>query len=193
MPRGQPKIVIDLSIDVNGILEVTAKEESTGKTNNIKITNDKGRLSKEQIEEMVKAAEKYKEEDEKNKQLLEAKNELENYLYNTKNSVATKAEGAPETFDEVKAEIDPIVEEGLKWFEENPKLEIEDYKNKQKEYEAKIKPLITKLYGAVPPQGETVASGTGPAPFETTSSAGFNAGGEGGPKVKVNIDNNDLD
>jgi heat shock protein 1/8 len=193
MPRGQPKIVIDLSIDVNGILEVTAKEESTGKTNNIKITNDKGRLSKEQIEEMVKAAEKYKEEDEKNKQLLEAKNELENYLYNTKNSVATKAEGAPETFDEVKAEIDPIVEEGLKWFEENPKLEIEDYKNKQKEYEAKIKPLITKLYGAVPPQGETVASGTGPAPFETTSSAGFNANGEGGPKVKVNIDNEDLD
>jgi L1 cell adhesion molecule like protein len=190
MPRGQPKIVIDLSIDVNGILEVTAKEESTGKTNNIKITNDKGRLSKEQIEEMVKAAEKYKEEDEKNKQLLEAKNELENYLYNTKNSVATKAEGAPENFDEVKAEIVPIVEEGLKWFEENPKLEIEDYKNKQKEYEAKLKPLITKLYGAVPPQGETVASGTGPAPFETSSSAGFNVGG--GPNVKVNIDN-DLD
>jgi L1 cell adhesion molecule like protein len=194
MPRGQPKIVIDLSIDVNGILEVTAKEESTGKTNNIKITNDKGRLSKEQIEEMVKAAEKYKEEDEKNKQLMDAKNDLENYLYNTKNSVATKAEGAPETFDEVKAEIDPIVEEGLKWFEENPKLEIEDYKNKQKEYEAKLKPLITKLYGAVPPQGETVASGSGPAPFETSSSAGFGGvGGEGGPKVKVNIDNNDLD
>ena len=189
MPRGQPKIVIDLSIDVNGILEVTAKEESTGKTNNIKITNDKGRLSKEQIEEMVKSAEKYKEEDEKNKQLMDAKNDLENYLYNTKNSVATKAEGAPETFDEVKAEIDPIVEEGLKWFEENPKLEIEDYKNKQKEYEAKLKPLITKLYGAVPPQGETVASGSGPSPFETSSSAGFS----GGPNVKVNIDNDDLD
>ena len=66
MPRGQPKITIDLSIDVNGILEVSAKEESTGKTNNIKITNDKGRLSKEQIDEMVKAAEKYKDEDEKN-------------------------------------------------------------------------------------------------------------------------------
>lgn len=189
MPRGQPKIVIDLSIDVNGILEVTAKEESTGKTNNIKITNDKGRLSKEQIEEMVKSAEKYKEEDEKNKQLMDAKNDLENYLYNTKNSVATKAEGAPETFDEVKAEIDPIVEEGLKWFEENPKLEIEDYKNKQKEYEAKLKPLITKLYGAVPPQGETVASGSGPSPFETSSSAGSS----GGPNVKVNIDNDDLD
>jgi len=164
MPRGQPKIVIDLSIDVNGILEVTAKEESTGKTNNIKITNDKGRLSKEQIEEMVKAAEKYKEDDEKNKQLIEAKNELENYLYNTKNALSTKAEGAPENFDEIKAQIDPIVDEGLKWFEDNPKLEVEDYKNKQKEYEDKIKPLITKLYGAVPPMG----SGMGGSPFSTS-------------------------
>ena len=172
MPRGQPKIVIDLSIDVNGILEVTAKEESTGKTNNIKITNDKGRLSKEQIEEMVKNAEKYKEEDEKNKQLIEAKNELENYLYNTKNSLSTKAEGSPENFDEIKSEIDPIVEEGIKWLEDNPKLDIQDYKNKYKEYEDKIKPLITKLYGAVPPAGSQMFSGSGPPPFQTETTSG---------------------
>lgn len=173
MPRGQPKIVIDLSIDVNGILEVTAKEESTGKTNNIKITNDKGRLSKEQIEEMVKAAEKYKEDDEKNKQLIEAKNELENYLYNTKNSLSTKSEGAPENFDEIKAQIDPVVDEALKWFEDNPKLDIQEYKNKQKECEDKIKPLITKLYGAVPPMGGMggMEMGTGPPPFATSEDA----------------------
>jgi L1 cell adhesion molecule like protein len=148
MPRGHPKIVIDLSVDVNGILEVTAKEESTGKTNNIKITNDKGRLSKEQIEEMVKAAEKYKEEDEKQKAVVEARNDLENYLYGVKNSIATKAEGAPPNFDEVKGEIDPIVEEGMKWFEENPKETAEVYKNKQKEYTEKIQPLLMKLQGA---------------------------------------------
>jgi L1 cell adhesion molecule like protein len=147
MPRGQPKIVIDLSVDVNGILEVTAKEESTGKSNNIKITNDKGRLSKEQIEEMVKAAEKYKEEDEKLKAIVEARNDLENYLYGVKNSIATKAEGAPPNFDEIKAEIDPIVEEGMKWFEENPKETAEVYKNKQKEYTDKIQPLLMKLQG----------------------------------------------
>ena len=147
MPRGHPKIVIDLSVDVNGILEVTAKEESTGKTNNIKITNDKGRLSKEQIEEMVKAAEKYKEEDEKQKAVVEARNDLENYLYGVKNSIATKAEGAPPNFDEIKAEIDPIVEEGMKWFEENPKETAEVYKNKQKEYTDKIQPLLMKLQG----------------------------------------------
>lgn len=150
MPRGQPKIVIDLSVDVNGILEVTAKEESTGKTNNIKITNDKGRLSKEQIEEMVKSAEKFKEEDEKMKQVIEAKNDMENYLYSVKNSISTKAEGAPPNFDEVKSEIDPIVEEAFKWFEENPKEEPEVYRNKQKEYSDKITPLLTKLQGSQP-------------------------------------------
>jgi len=147
MPRGQPKIVIDLSVDVNGILEVTAKEESTGKTNNIKITNDKGRLSKEQIEEMVKAAEKFKEEDEKMKQVVEARNDLENYLYGVRNSMSTKAEGAPPNFDEIKKDIDPIVDEGMKWFEENPKETAEVYKNKQKEYTDKIQPLLMKLQG----------------------------------------------
>jgi len=153
MPRGTPKIVIDLSVDVNGILEVTAKEESTGKTNNIKITNDKGRLSKEQIEEMVKAAEKFKEEDEKLKAVVEAKNDLENYLYGVRNSMSTKGEVAPPNFDEIKKELDPIVEEGMKWFEENPKETAEVYKNKQKEYTDKIQPLLMKLQTAPPPEG----------------------------------------
>ena len=153
MPRGTPKIVIDLSVDVNGILEVTAKEESTGKTNNIKITNDKGRLSKEQIEEMVKAAEKFKEEDEKLKLVVEAKNDLENYLYGVRNSMSSKGDVAPPNFDEVKKELDPIVEEGLKWFEENPKETAEVYKNKQKEYTDKIQPLLMKLQNAPPPEG----------------------------------------
>ncbi len=154
MPRGQPKITIDLSLDVNGILEVTAKEESTGKTNNIKITNDKGRLSKEQIDEMIKSAEKFKDEDEKQKEIIVSKNDLENYLYGVKNSISTKAEGAPPIFDEVKGEIDPIVEEGLKWFEENPKEEAEVYKNKQKEITDKVQPLLMKLQGGnMFPQG----------------------------------------
>jgi L1 cell adhesion molecule like protein len=153
MPRGTPKIVIDLSVDVNGILEVTAKEESTGKTNNIKITNDKGRLSKEQIEEMVKAAEKFKEEDEKLKAVVEAKNDLENYLYGVRNSMSSKGEVAPPNFDEIKKELDPIVDEGMKWFEENPKETAEVYKNKQKEYTDKIQPLLMKLQSAPPPEG----------------------------------------
>ena len=147
MPRGQPKITIDLSVDANGILEVTAKEESTGKTNNIKITNDKGRLTKEQIDDMIKTAEKFRKEDEEQKEIIESKNDLENYLYGVKNSLSTKAEGAPPNYDEVKAEIDPIVEEGLKWFDENPKETSETYKNKRKEVVDKIQPLLMKLQG----------------------------------------------
>jgi L1 cell adhesion molecule like protein len=147
MPRGQPKITIDLSVDANGILEVTAKEESTGKTNNIKITNDKGRLSQEQIDEMIKTAEKFKKEDEIQKEIIESKNDLENYLYGVKNSLSTKAEGAPPNFDDVKAEIDPIVDEGLKWFEENTKATVDEYKNKRKELVDKIQPLLMKLQG----------------------------------------------
>ena len=153
MPRGQPKITIDLSVDANGILEVTAKEESTGKTNNIKITNDKGRLSKEQIEDMIKTADKFKEEDEKQKEIIESKNDLENYLYGVKNSLSTKAEGAPPNYDEVKAEIDPIVDEGLKWFEENSKASLDEYKNKRKELVDKIQPLLMKLQGSNPMGG----------------------------------------
>jgi len=163
MPRGQPKIVIDLSIDVNGILEVSAKEESTGKSNNIKITNDKGRLSKEQIEEMVKSAEKFKEEDEKQKQVIESRNEMENYLYGVKNSLATKGENAVENFDEIKKEIEPILDDAFKWFEENQKETADTYKEKQKEYQDKIQPLLMKLYGnpVQPPPPPEAPAGAG--------------------------------
>merc|ERR1719515_4581 len=87
MPRGVPQIEVTYDIDANGILNVSAVEKSTGKENQITITNDKGRLSKEDIEKMVNDAEKYKSEDEANKQRIEAKNGLENYAYNMKNTM----------------------------------------------------------------------------------------------------------
>ena len=121
--------------------------------------------------------------DQKNKLLIEAKNEFENYLYNTKNSISTKNDGAPENFDEIKAEIEPIVDEGLKWFEDNSnaKLTVDDYKNKQKEYEDKIRPLITKLYGAVPPMGAGPETSHSFNPFANQSP-------EGGNGTKPDID-----
>jgi heat shock protein 5 len=84
---------------------------------------------------------------------VEAKNDLENYLYGVRNSMSSKGDVAPPNFDEVKKELDPIVEEGLKWFEENPKETAEVYKNKQKEYTDKIQPLLMKLQNAPPPEG----------------------------------------
>jgi L1 cell adhesion molecule like protein len=155
-PRGVPQIEVSFDVDANGIMNISALEKSSGKTKNITITNDKGRLSKEQIEEMIKKAEQFKEEDEKLRENVETKNGLENYLYNLKNSM-TKKDDSPAIFEEVKTELDPIIEEGLKWLEENDKAETQVYKDKQKELEEKVNPLMQKLYSQTgPPPGENV-------------------------------------
>lgn len=149
-PRGVPQIEVSFDVDANGIMNITAVDKSSGKSNNIAITNDKGRLTKEQIEEMIRRAEKFKQEDDVLRENIEAKNGLENYLYNLKNSVLKEPENAEQkspAFDEVKAEAEPIVEEALKWLEENDQETTENYKNKQKELEEKLNPLMMKLYG----------------------------------------------
>jgi heat shock 70kDa protein 1/2/6/8 len=86
-PRGVPQISVCFDIDANGILNVSAEDKSTGKSNKITITNDKGRLSKDDIERMVHEAEKYKAEDEEHKKKIDAKNNLENYAYNLRNTM----------------------------------------------------------------------------------------------------------
>ena len=158
MPRGQPQIEVSFDVDANGIMNITAEEKTTKKTNNITITNDKGRLSKEQIEEMIKKAEEYKEEDNKLKERIEAKGGLENYLYNLKNTICKK-DDSPPVLDEIKAELDPIIEEGLKWLENNDKEETSVYKDKQKELEDKVNPLMQKLYSQNMPPGAEVNMG----------------------------------
>ena len=150
-PRGVPQIEVTYKLDANGILNVTACDKSSGIKQNLTITNNAGRLSKDQIDDMIKKAEQFKDEDEKRRENIETKNGLENYLYNLKNSVlnepSEKDQKSP-AFDEVKTEIEPLVEEGLKWFEENSKEEAEVYRNKQKELSDKITPLLMKLQGS---------------------------------------------
>ena len=160
MPRGQPQIEVSFDVDANGIMNISAEEKTTKKSSNITITNDKGRLSKEQIEEMIKKADEFKEEDNKLKEKIEAKNGLENYLYNLKNTM-TKNDNSPAILDEIKAELDPIIEEGIKWLEDNNKEETDVYKEKQKELEGKVNPLMQKLYsmgqsGGVPGMPEDI-------------------------------------
>ena len=166
-PRGVPQIEVSFDIDANGIMNITALEKSSGKSNNISITNDKGRLTPEQIEEMIKKAEEFKEEDEKKKENIDAKNGLENYLYNLKNSVLKEPENPEQkspSFDEVKTEAEPIITDALKWFEDNDKASTEEYKQKQKEVEDKMAPLMGKLYGAPSPGTE----GAPPPPPQPT-------------------------
>jgi len=161
-PRGVPQIEVNFDMDANGILNVSALEKGTGKSQKITITNDKGRLSKEQIEEMLKESEKYKEEDEKNRLRIESKNELENYVYNARNSI-TQAD-TPDA-KAIKPDVEKIVTATTEWLDNNTTASTEEYKDKKKEVEEELAPLMAKLYsggGAPPPGGMPPGAGTMP-------------------------------
>jgi heat shock protein 1/8 len=165
MPRGMPQIDVSFDVDANGILNVSAVEKSTGKTNKITITNDKGRLSKEDIERLVQEAEKNAASDKASMERVEARNGLETYLYNTRNAV--REDKVKETLgaDTVK-EVEGWVQEGIQWLEAHGEEEKEAYDTKQKEYEAKIRPIMTKLYqeAGSPGQGtESTGQSQGPS------------------------------
>ncbi len=150
MPRGVPQIEITYDIDANGILNITAAEKSTGKSNKITITNDKGRLSPEEIDRMVSEAEKYKEQDEQNKAKIESKNSLENYLYQMKNSIKDDKVKIPE--DDQKT-INESVEQELKWLETHQNEEKQVYEDKLKALQDKLTPILTKASGGMPNSG----------------------------------------
>jgi L1 cell adhesion molecule like protein len=143
--RGIPQIEVTFDVDANGILNVSAQDKVTGNVNKITITNEKGRLSKEQIERMVNEAEKYKAEDDKIKKKIEAKNGLENYAYNMKNTLGDdKVASQLEPAD--KAAIEKAVEEAISWLDKNQLAEVEEFEHKQKELEGVCNPIITKMY-----------------------------------------------
>ena len=143
MPRGVPQIVVTYDIDANGILNVSAKETSTGKENKIEIKNDGNRLSQSDINRMVSEAEKYKEEDEKHKKRVEAKNYLENYVYQLRNSL--NDEKLKDKFtDEDKQTMETLVENTLQWIRENENGSLEDYESKKKEVESQSMPIMQK-------------------------------------------------
>jgi len=145
MPRGVPQIEVSFDIDANGILNVSAAEKSTGKSQKITITNDKGRLSKDEIDRMVQEAESNAADDKKRMERVEAKNQLESYLYNTRNSV--REDKVKETLGEsTVSEVEGWVKEGIEWLEANTEGTKEEYEEKQKVYEEKIKPVMMKLY-----------------------------------------------
>lgn len=140
-PRGAPKINVRFDVDANGILNVSAEDKASGKSEKITITNDKGRLSKDDIEKMVRDAERYKEEDEKYAKRVAAKNGLENYCYQMKSSVE-KIEG------EDKETVEGKVSEILEWMNSNQSAETEEYEEKQKELTDVCTPIIAKMYAS---------------------------------------------
>jgi len=146
-PRGVPQIEVTFDIDANGILNVSAADKSTGKQNKITITNDKGRLSKEEIERMVNDAEKFKAEDDKQKDRVSAKNELESYCFNMKTTLDDEKIKDKISEDDMKTITDKC-DEAIKWLDANQLAEIDEFKDKQKEVEGVCNPIITKLYQA---------------------------------------------
>ena len=144
-PRGVPQIEVTFDIDANGILNVSAVDKSTNKQSKITITNDQGRLSKEEIERMVNDADKFKAEDEKQKERISAKNGLESYCFNMKSSMDEENLKEKISEDE-KRTISSKCDEALKWLDGNQLAEVEEFQDKQKEVEAICNPIISKLY-----------------------------------------------
>jgi heat shock protein 1/8 len=181
-PRGVPQIEVTFDLDANGIMNVSAVEKGTGKSNKIVITNDKGRLSKEEIERMLNDAEKYKEEDEAEGKRVAAKNGLESYAYSLRNTLSDpKVEEKIEASDKetLTAEIDKVVQ----WLDDNQQATREEYEEHQKELEGKANPIMMKFYGA---GGEGAPGGMpgGPGGFPGAGGPAPGAGGDDGPTVE---------
>jgi L1 cell adhesion molecule like protein len=181
-PRGTPQIEVTFDIDANGILNVSAADKATGKSEKITITNDKGRLSKEEIEKMVQDAEKYKDEDDKLRKKVDAKNGLESFVFQMKNTL-TDEKLAEKFTDEDKTVIEDLAKDGLQFLESNADASAEEFEAKQKEIEAKWSPIMQRVY-----QAAGGAPGGMPGGMPDMSGAG--AGGADAPDAG---DVNDLD
>jgi heat shock protein 5 len=148
-PRGVPQIEVTFEIDANGILQVSAEDKGTGKSEKITITAEKGRLSEEEIERMVQEAEEFAEEDKKVKARIDARNALEGYCYNLKNTLEDEEKGIADKIDEEDKEaIEEAVREALEWLDDNQEAESEEYEEKQKEVEKIANPIMQKVYAA---------------------------------------------
>ncbi|TKY54677.1 Heat shock 70 kDa protein [Spatholobus suberectus] len=176
-PRGVPQINVCFDMDANSILNVSAEDKTAGVKNKITITNDKGRLSKEEIEKMVTDAERYKAEDEEVKKKVEAKNSLENYAYNMRNTIRDEKIGGKLSPDE-KEKIEKAVEDTIQWLEGNQLAEVDEFEDKQKELEGICNPIIAKMYqggaGGDVPMGDDMPGG----------GSGSGSGSGAGPKIE---------
>merc|ERR1712036_31468 len=176
-PRGVPQIDVTFDIDANGILNVHAKDKSTGEDEKITIKNDKGRLSQEEVERMVADAEKYAKEDEAQKSRIEAKNGLESYVFNMKQSIEDE-KVADKISEEDKKAVKEKCEEAVAWMDANQTAEKDEFDDKKKEVEQVCAPIISKLYAAA---GGAPGGMPGAAPMPDMSG---NAGAGSGPTVE---------
>jgi len=181
-PRGVPQIEVTFDIDANGILNVSACEKATGRENKITITNDKGRLSKEEIERMVNDAEKFKTQDEEQRTRITAKNALESYAFNMKSTVEDEKFKGKISEDDKKTILDKC-NEVISWLDSNQMAEKEEFEGQQKELESTCMPIITKMYkdagAGAPPDMSGMPGDMGGAPDMGGAAPGAGQGGAG--------------
>lgn len=173
-PRGVPQIEVTFDLDANGILNVSAKDTSSGKQKNITIKNDKGRLSQQDIERMLADAERYKSEDEKQKNRVAARNQLEGYIFQVKQAVEDAGDKLSE---DDKAKVKTECDNALKWLDTNTLAEQDEFTEKQKELTKICSPIMSKLYQQGAPEGAGRQGGTC-----GQQSGGFGKGG--GPTIE---------
>ena len=144
--RGVPQIEVTFEVDANGILHVKAEDKAAKKSESITITNDKGRLSQDEIERMVKEAEEFAEEDKKVKEKIDARNKLETYIYNMRSTIGDKDKLADKIDLDDKEKIESALKEALEWLDDNQNAEKEDFDEKLKEVEEVCNPVIKQVY-----------------------------------------------
>jgi len=181
MPRGVPQIDVTFDIDANGILNVSAAEKSTGKEQKITITNDKGRMSADEIERLVQEAERYKAEDEANKGRVEAKNSLENYAFQIRNSINDEKLAGKLSEDD-KSKINDAISSTTSWLDSNQNAEKEEFEAKQKELEGICLPILQSMGGGAGGMPDMSGGFPGGAP------GGFPGGAPGGAPPAAEAD-----
>ncbi|XP_027161155.1 luminal-binding protein 5-like isoform X1 [Coffea eugenioides] len=145
-PRGVPQIEVTFEVDANGILQVTAMDKAAKKSNSITITNEKGRLTPEEIDRMVKEAEEFADDDKELREKIDSRNKLESYIYNTKSSIRDDDKLADKIDSDDKESIETALKDALEWLDDNQNAEKLDYDEKMAELEAAFNPIIRKAY-----------------------------------------------
>jgi len=176
-PRGKPQIEVTFDIDANGIMQVSAQDKTTGKSSKITITNDKGRLSSDEVEKMVRDAEKYAEDDKRAREKVEAKNSLEQYAYTLKQSI-TEDGVKDKLSDEDKKKVETACEEAIRWIESNADADKDAFEEQRKKLEGIAMPIMSKIYADA--QG---GGGMGGMPGGFPGAGGPQGAQGGGPTV----------
>jgi heat shock 70kDa protein 1/2/6/8 len=190
MPRGVPQIDVTFDIDANGILNVSAAEKSTGKEQKITIKNDKGRMSADEIERLVQEAERYKAQDEANRARIEAKNSLENYAYQIRNTLNDEKMSGKISAED-KSKVDAAINETTSWLDNNQQAEKEEFEAKQKALESVVLPILQNLSGGAEggmpggfPGGGFPGGGFPGANSSAPGASSSSAAADDGPKIE---------